>query len=198
LINRMGDIMPRFILRTVGLSFVLGIIGLVVGILTRLVFQPSYFVEWQSMGHPEGEILTDLVWADGDTVYAQNQSGFVFACCWYIATAPPMENNPYYTVRELPSIRGIPSDEFVDGIEVIHEYGEAPLTEKYALLKDGSVWKWQYAEHALSVINDYVTYAIRGALIGVIAGIAFSIGIHLRNNNGEAEASSETQDGQLD
>jgi hypothetical protein len=187
--------MSRFILRTIGLSLLLGFVGLVVGILARLILQPSYFVEWQPMGHPEGEFLTDLIWADGDTVYVQNQSGSVFACCWYPASVPPMENNHYYTVSELFSVRGIPSDKFLEGIEVLHEYGEAPLTEKYVLLKDGNVWKWQHAEHALSVINDYTTYAFRGALIGVLAGIAFSIVIQLRNSNGQCEVSPDGQDG---
>jgi hypothetical protein len=166
----------------------------VVGIFLRLILQPSYFVEWQPIGHPEGEFLTDLIWADGDTVYAQNQSGSVFSCCWYPSSTPPMENSPYYTVRELSSVRGIPSDKFLDGIEVLHEYGETPLTEKYALLEDGNLWKWQHAEHPLSVINDYITYALHGALTGVIAGITFSIVIQLRSNKGEIVVSPDNQD----
>ena len=172
--------MIKLVLRSITLSILFAIIGLFIGALLAVILNPKYFVRWELLGYPEGEVVTDFIGADEYTVFVQAQSGVIYECCWSPVGAPTQVESRYLTFNQLPFEIPNPPGEIIDGFEVVHNYVEGIYTRKYILLEDRTVWLWEYGSDPYTALDRFARFLFFGFSIGIVIGLAFAVLTHRR------------------
>jgi hypothetical protein len=130
---------------------------------------------WRQLDTPPGEV-TRLLTADEDVVYVETADGTVYRVmcrakgpddiCWEETEAPPDDLVLPCTHQELPP----PPGPTRDHIETCFEY-EYYILAQYALLEDGTLWRWNAGIYPLGQVARLFRTVIGSAVLGVIAGI---------------------------
>jgi hypothetical protein len=129
------------------------------------------------MGAPPG---TGVAVVSGDRliVYVQTASGSIYECehsgsripkdCWHTAREPlSIDKHAKTGTTVFEGQVKPPPGPVVDTLEVTVWYGDSAFETRYALLEDGTLWKWQYDEGAVWTLGII--------MLGPAAGLALSI-----------------------
>lgn len=148
------------------------------------VYQGEQFIyavdPWRSLGTPP-QPATKILLADRSGLYVETNSQQIYRCCW-IATPVPATPEfdrdcypPNTTQHPLPVTPPPLPRQIVDRLET------AVLMEgcehiHYAILDDGSVWRWQYSASLLKElmpIFDGILGFFGGAITGLVGVMTF-------------------------
>jgi len=172
--------MIKTVLRSIALSVLFAIVGLFIGALLAVILNPRCFVRWKLLGYPEGEVVTDFIGADEYTVFVQAQSGAIYECCWSPVGAPTQVETRYLTFNQLPFEIPNPPGVIIDGFEIVHNYVEGTYMRKYILLKDRTVWIWEYGSDPYTALDRFARFIFFGFSTGIVIGLAFAVITHRR------------------
>ena len=173
--------MIKTVLRSIALSVLFAIVGLFIGALLALILNPRYFVRWELLGYPGGETVADFIGANEHTVFVQTQSNAIYECCWSPVSAPTQVEAHYLTFNHLPFEIPDPPGEIIDGFEIVHNYVEGIYTRKYILLKDRTVWVWEYGSDPYTALDRFARFILFGFSTGIVVGLTFAVLTHKRH-----------------
>ncbi len=103
--------------------------------------------------------------ADGQNYYCPPYSS---GNCW--RPAPPAPNVPVSLPCEPPARFSVPAPpgRAVDTLQAQACNAEAAYQVNFAVLDDGSVWRWQHFTSGLAAIATWLLFALGGAVVGLL------------------------------
>ena len=127
---------------------------------------------WKSMGRPPA-LATKVLFADVSTVYVQTAAGQIYECCWSPAQVPTTSTNrdcdPSRTEPAPLPIAPPPLPGTVVDRHEVAKIIESCEHVVYAVLDDGSVWRWQYSMSFLKEVMPFID-GVMGFVAGLIVG----------------------------
>lgn len=129
-----------------------------------------------------GTGLSNYSWV----VYVKTTNQKVYSCspeaCWLEKTvvpeellaSPPCDRPAHF---EVPS----PPGRVVDSIETQACHPEAAYQVNFAVLEDGSVWRWQHFVTASSLLLYLLVSTVCGSMLGLFGSLVIAVSILLRN-----------------
>ncbi len=179
--SRRVSVPARLLLATAALCILLPCLGLLGSGAYLRARQTGTFSRWQSLGAPLDRAV-DIVTGDPDVVYVRTATGTIYGCvhaeayepvnCWIEAQEPLLiDPEARFDQRLYAGEVKPPAGTVVDTLYVTVWYAEDAYETHYALLEDGTVWKWEYD------VGGYwsLLILVLGPLAGLAAGIAGSV-----------------------
>jgi len=132
---------------------------------------------WQSLGKPP-QPATKILFAEVSTVFVQTITGQTYQCCWNLADVPTAATNrncdPYRTDPQPPPVPPPPLPAPAIDRQQIAKILESCEHVVYAVLDDGSVWRWQYSMSLEKMLMPFINGAM-GLVAGLIVGLAAAV-----------------------
>lgn len=162
---------------TVGALIILPCIGLFGGIGYFALERAGTLSVWKSLGAPP-YLPSEILASDTHTVYVATQEGRIYGCqhrsrqarCWFaVDRLPDLDRHVQQNASESVFEGKAPSPGVVVNQRQVTRW-QAEFAEEthYALLADGTVWKWEYSRGGL--------YGLFGnMLIGLIIGVIIAV-----------------------
>lgn len=141
--------------------------------------QAGALARWRPLGAPpDGGV--DIATGDIGTVYVHTAAGSIYGCrhrgargaddCWYEAQEPlSVDREARFDKRLYQRKVEPPPGRVVDTLEVALWQAEDAFETRYALLEDGTVWKWEYD------VGGYLSLFI--IILGPLAGVGLGIAV---------------------
>jgi hypothetical protein len=140
--------------------------------------------KWQSLGAPP-EKPSEIRAGDTRTVYVATQANRIYGCehrgeqthGWFVANELPKFDSRVERYRpvfqgQVPPPPGI----VISQLNVTRWGAETADETRYALLADGTVWKWEYSRVGLfALLGNLLVGFIGGAMIGVPLAIVIAL-----------------------
>lgn len=132
---------------------------------------------------PASEILAGGTGLSGASwwVYVRSAAGAIYYCppytsgdCW-VRAAEPLDL-PAPEPCEIPGNFAVPPPpgRVLDSLEDQACNGEAAYQVNFAVLNDGSVWRWQHFTSGLFALAQWLLGSLCGALLGLLAAGAIT------------------------
>ena len=164
------------LLLTILLALALPILGVALGFQFSVAWNTGSLARWERLPEPPARV-EKFVGGSTSQVFIQAADGQIYACtlaggeCWAPADAPPDYPSIDAACAEYP-IRydlSAPPGKVMDVLETQWCHFEAGEQTNYALLEDGSLWRWHHRD------ANFLNLARAGvsALGGCVAGLLF-------------------------
>jgi hypothetical protein len=120
-------------------------------------------------------------------VYVRSATGEIYYCppftdgdCW-VPAAEPLDL-PEVEPCEYPSNYDAPAPpgRVLDSLDTEVCNFEAGYQVRFAVLEDGSVWRWQHFASGLTALAEWLFGGLCGALLGLLAGGVIAAVVLLR------------------
>lgn len=131
---------------------------------------------WKSLGAPPDQPI-EILASDTDAVYVATQAGRIYGCqhrgaqtrCWFsVDQLPKLDSR---SRRNAPVFEGqvpSPPGAVVSQLQVTRWGAEFADETRYALLADGTLWKWEYSRIGLfALLGNMLVGSIVGVMIAV-------------------------------
>jgi len=170
------------LLAPLGILVLLPSLGLVTSFAYFMARQAGLVSRWRSMGSPPGTAV-DVLSGDSSVVYVQTASGDIYECqhsgsriakdCWHTAREPlSIDSHAKIGTNVYEGQVRPPPGPVADALEVTVWYGDAAFETRYALLEDGTLWKWQYDEGAYWTLGIILLGPAAGLVLGILLVIS--------------------------
>ena len=178
----------RLLIASAALLVLLPCLGLACSLAYSTLRQAGDLSRWQSLGGPP-EGGAEIVAGDPGVVYVRSKAGQVYGCeppqavaggCWREAREPyqvdpkAVYDSPVYQGEVEP-----PPGNVVDRLDVTIWQAEDAFEARYALLEDGTVWKWEYDVGAYFSLGLLLLGPAAGLAIAILAAVALWLGVGL-------------------
>lgn len=151
-------------------------LGMLCGVGMFALESAGQFSEWQSLGAPL-EMPNAIVAGDTTAVYVATQSNRIYGC-----QHRGEQTYGWLAVDQLPQLdsRAQPDSSVFEGhvspppgtviseLKITRWGAETADETRYALLADGTVWRWKYSRVGfIALLGNLLVRAIGGAMLGV-------------------------------
>jgi hypothetical protein len=182
----------RLLLATAALCILLPCLGLLGSGAYLRARQAGAFSRWQSLGAPPGRAV-NIVTGDLDVVYVRTAAGVIHGCvraeayepvnCWGEAQEPLLiDPEARFDERLYAGEVKPPAGTVVDTLSVAVWYAEDAYETHYALLEDGTVWKWEYDTGGYWSLLILVLGPLAGLAAGIAVSVVLWVGVGLRSS----------------
>jgi hypothetical protein len=148
------------------------------------------------MGSPPGSAV-DVLSGDRSVVYVKTASGSIYACehhgaridkdCWHLTNEPlTIDSHAKIGTYVFEGQVKSPPGPVVDTLDVTVWRGEDAFETRYALLEDGTVWKWQYDVGAYWTLGILLLGPAAGLVLGALLAVALLVREGLRRRRGRS------------
>ena len=142
---------------------------------------------WEFLGTPYGgakeisysSIGSIYVIGENDTEYRCQSVQANGPCDWREDSSPDEPMDPSECTSPWPDIPS-PPGAVTDSSEHVFCYGEGKSQTNYAVLTDGSVWRWEHGTSGIGQIAALFTIVGMGTVIGILIGTALAIVLWVR------------------
>ena len=142
---------------------------------------------WELLGTPNGgakeisysSISIIYVIGENDTEYRCQFVQGNGLCDWREDSSPDEPMDLSECISPWPDIPS-PPGEVIDNSEHVFCYGEGKSQTNYAVLTDGSVWRWEHGTSGIGQIAALFTIVGMGTVIGILIGTALAIVLWVR------------------
>jgi len=133
---------------------------------------------WELMGMPPGG-AKEIAFSSPGVVFVTGMDQAKYRCQWVISDGachwdlelPPEELEMVSNCPSpWPDIPNPPGD-VLDSSEHVDCYGEGVSQTNYAVLSDGSVWRWKHGSNAMGMIAAILIVVGAGTIAGILIGI---------------------------
>lgn len=158
----------------------LAVLGAVAGLLLMYAHLRGHLTFWQTLGQPPVPIrafvpehtgqLQVAVLAEDDKTYICQTSAQ--PDCWNevdLSAQPPLFSEPCYTRPNF--ITPTPPGPLTSEITITFCHAETAALTQYALLQDGTVWRWDHFSSSYLVLMEIVFLPLCGAWAGGMLGL---------------------------
>jgi hypothetical protein len=164
----------------------LALLGAVAGLLLMYAHLRGHLTMWQALGQPPATISAFVPEHTGQlqvTVLAEDGKAYVCHTatqpdCWeeiILEVRPPLDSEPCMTRPNFitPTPPGLLKSE----VTVTFCHAETAALTQYALLQDGTVWRWDHFSSSYLVLLEIVFLPLCGAWAGVMASAVLLLAV---------------------